>query len=188
MDEPLAALDMTLKRDLLAYLARIPEHWDLPVLYVTHAPGEALALGSAMLLLQAGRLAAQGPVAPTLAEARRLGLLPMDTFYPTERFSMKHRMWPDFRFGAALAPALMLLALTLVSGPTGPTPCSAAAGAPAVTTGLGYKAMVQDLCALYARKTGQQPAQMYSGNIGQMLEQVKAGQRRHHRHFGQGQP
>ena len=83
MDEPLAALDMTLKRDLLAYLARIPEHWDLPVLYVTHAPGEALALGSAMLLLQAGRLAAQGPVAPTLAEARRLGLLPMDTFYPT---------------------------------------------------------------------------------------------------------
>lgn len=32
-----------------------------------------------------------------------------------------------------------------------------------------------DLCALYARKTGQQPAQMYSGNIGQMLEQVKAG-------------
>ena len=23
---------------------------------------------------------------------------------------MKHRMWPDFRFGAALAPALMLLA------------------------------------------------------------------------------
>ena len=88
---------------------------------------------------------------------------------------MKHRMWPDFRFGAALVPALMLLALTLVSGPTGPTPCSAAAGAPAVTTGLGYKAMVQDLCALYARKTGQQPAQMYSGNIGQMLEQVKAG-------------
>ena len=86
MDEPLAALDMTLKRDLLAYLARIPEHWDLPVLYVTHAPGEALALGSAMLLLQAGRLAAQGPVAPTLAEARRLGLLPMDTFYPTGEF------------------------------------------------------------------------------------------------------
>ena len=83
MDEPLAALDMALKRDLLAYLARIPEHWDLPVLYVTHAPGEALALGSAMLLLRAGRLAAQGPVAPTLAEARQLGLLPTETLYLT---------------------------------------------------------------------------------------------------------
>lgn len=52
---------------------------------------------------------------------------------------------------------------------------SAGAEPPAVTTGLGYKPMVQELCALYAQKSGQKPVEMYNGNIGQMLEQIRAG-------------
>ena len=41
------------------------------------------------------------------------------------------------------------------------------AAGPSITTGLGYKPMVQQLCAAYAAQTGTQPTEMYSGNIGQ---------------------
>lgn len=52
---------------------------------------------------------------------------------------------------------------------------SALAEPPAVTTGLGYKPMVEELCAAYAKAGGQKPVEMYSGNIGQILEQIRAG-------------
>ena len=52
---------------------------------------------------------------------------------------------------------------------------AACAGGPSITTGLGYKPMVQQLCAAYAAQTGTQPTEMYSGNIGQIIEQAKAG-------------
>ena len=81
MDEPLSSLDMSLKDGLMAYIARIPQLWKVPVLYVTHSPDEALALGSSMLLLRQGRLAAQGMVEDTLRKAHGLGLLPYPTFY-----------------------------------------------------------------------------------------------------------
>jgi molybdate transport system substrate-binding protein len=76
---------------------------------------------------------------------------------------MQPRTWLNGRLLAALTLTLILA-----------LPLSAVAG-PSVTTGLGYKTMVQELCALYAQKTGQKATEMYSGNIGQMLEQVKAG-------------
>lgn len=52
---------------------------------------------------------------------------------------------------------------------------SAYADGPAVTTGLGYKPMLQKLCAAYALQSGVKPTEMYSGNIGQIIEQAKAG-------------
>lgn len=81
MDEPLSSLDMGLKDGLMAYIARIPQQWNVPVLYVTHSPDEALALGNSMLLLRHGRLEAQGLVEDTLRKAHGLGLLPCPTFY-----------------------------------------------------------------------------------------------------------
>ena len=81
MDEPLSSLDMSLKDGLMTYIARIPQQWNVPVLYVTHSPDEALALGNSMLLLRHGRLEAQGLVEVTLRKAHGLGLLPYPTFY-----------------------------------------------------------------------------------------------------------
>ncbi|MBT9748081.1 molybdate ABC transporter substrate-binding protein [Desulfovibrio desulfuricans] len=52
---------------------------------------------------------------------------------------------------------------------------SAHADGPSITTGLGYKPMVQQLCAAYAQQSGVKPTEMYSGNIGQIIEQAKAG-------------
>ena len=81
MDEPLSSLDMSLKEGLMAYIARIPQRWNVPVLYVTHSPDEALALGNSMLLLRHGCLEAQGMVEDTLRKAHGLGLLPYPTLY-----------------------------------------------------------------------------------------------------------
>ena len=52
---------------------------------------------------------------------------------------------------------------------------AAHADGPSITTGLGYKPMVQQLCAAYAQQSGVKPTEMYSGNIGQIIEQAKAG-------------
>jgi len=79
LDEPLAALDARLRERVLPYLLRIREQWRIPVLYVTHNVGEALALGGEVLVLEAGRAAAQGApldllAARSLAAAGQEGL------------------------------------------------------------------------------------------------------------------
>ena len=66
----------------------------------------------------------------------------------------------------------LLLALAALNLLFVQTTCAAG---PSITTGLGYKPMVQQLCAAYAAQTGTQPTEMYSGNIGQIIEQAKAG-------------
>ncbi len=60
LDEPLAALDVELKERIVPYLLRLRDEWRVPMLYVTHHVGEAVALAADALLLRDGRLAAQG--------------------------------------------------------------------------------------------------------------------------------
>jgi molybdate transport system ATP-binding protein len=62
MDEPMAALDRASRQTLLPYLEALQRALDIPVLYVTHALDEVARLADAMLLIQAGRLTASGPV------------------------------------------------------------------------------------------------------------------------------
>lgn len=44
MDEPLAALDLKLKGEILPYLERLHDELDIPLLYVSHAPDEVARL------------------------------------------------------------------------------------------------------------------------------------------------
>src|SRR5207244_13298043 len=60
LDEPLAARDVELKERVLPYLVRIRDEWKVPMLYVTHNVGEALALAGEVLLLRDRRVEAQG--------------------------------------------------------------------------------------------------------------------------------
>jgi molybdate transport system ATP-binding protein len=73
MDEPLAALDMKRKQEILPYLERLHDELDIPVIYVSHSPEEMARLADHLVLLDGGRVAASGPVADTLA---RLDLAP----------------------------------------------------------------------------------------------------------------
>ena len=62
MDEPLAALDAARRAEVLPFLARLRDAAGLPILYVTHALDEVDALADTLVLLEAGRVAAAGPV------------------------------------------------------------------------------------------------------------------------------
>ena len=67
LDEPLASLDLTRKQEILPYLERLHDDLDIPVLYVSHAPDEVARLADHVVLLESGRVVAQGDVQTTLS-------------------------------------------------------------------------------------------------------------------------
>ncbi|MCY7316326.1 MAG: molybdenum ABC transporter ATP-binding protein [Rubrivivax sp.] len=67
MDEPLAALDAARKAEILPYLERLHAELALPVIYVSHALDEVARLADHLVLLQHGRVLAQGGLADVLA-------------------------------------------------------------------------------------------------------------------------
>jgi len=67
MDEPLAALDLKRKQEILPYLERLHDELDIPVLYVSHSPDEVARLADHLVVMEAGRVLANGPLADTLA-------------------------------------------------------------------------------------------------------------------------
>jgi molybdate transport system ATP-binding protein len=67
MDEPLAALDLKLKQEILPYLERLHDELSIPVIYVSHAPDEVARLADHLVLLDGGRTVASGPLPEVLA-------------------------------------------------------------------------------------------------------------------------
>jgi molybdate transport system ATP-binding protein len=59
-DEPVSALDLANRHALLEQLRNVQQALAIPMLYVTHSPAEALALGSRLFLLEAGQIVANG--------------------------------------------------------------------------------------------------------------------------------
>ncbi len=68
MDEPLAALDHARRQEVLPWLARLQRSLQLPMLYVTHAADEVAQLAEHLVVLEQGRVRAQGPIAQVLAQ------------------------------------------------------------------------------------------------------------------------
>jgi molybdate transport system ATP-binding protein len=60
MDEPLAALDLKRKEEILPYLQRLHDELNIPIVYVTHSPDEVARLADHLVLIDAGRVVAQG--------------------------------------------------------------------------------------------------------------------------------
>jgi molybdate transport system ATP-binding protein len=69
MDEPLAALDLRRKQEILPYLERMHDALSIPIIYVSHAPDEVARLADHLVLLDGGRVVASGPLGETLARA-----------------------------------------------------------------------------------------------------------------------
>ncbi|MBS1188161.1 MAG: modC [Burkholderiaceae bacterium] len=67
MDEPLAALDLRRKREIMPYLERLREELDIPIIYVSHASDEVARLADHIVALDKGRVLASGPLVETLA-------------------------------------------------------------------------------------------------------------------------
>lgn len=67
MDEPLAALDMQRKQEILPYLEKLQQTLEIPIIYVTHAPDEVARLAQHIVVLEQGKMIASGSLSDTLA-------------------------------------------------------------------------------------------------------------------------
>ena len=60
LDEPLASLDTARKREILPYLEKLRDEARVPMVYVSHHPGELRRIATEILRIEAGRIAATG--------------------------------------------------------------------------------------------------------------------------------
>lgn len=74
LDEPLASLDAARKGEVLPYLERLGEASDLPIIYVSHSIDEVTRLADQIVVLNKGKVAAEGDVTEVMA---RLDLFPL---------------------------------------------------------------------------------------------------------------
>lgn len=74
MDEPLSALDLPRRAEILGYIEVLPALFGIPIIYVTHAIDEVARLAQSLALMSKGKVVAAGPVQEMLA---RLDLPPL---------------------------------------------------------------------------------------------------------------
>ncbi len=67
MDEPLAALDLARKREIMPYLESLHAELAIPVIYVSHSPGEIARLADHLVLLDNGRVLSSGDTVETFS-------------------------------------------------------------------------------------------------------------------------
>ena len=67
LDEPLSALDAARKEEILPYLERLRDQFDIPMLYVSHSHDEVIRLADHLVLIDGGQALASGPLAQVLA-------------------------------------------------------------------------------------------------------------------------
>ncbi|MDH3978473.1 MAG: molybdenum ABC transporter ATP-binding protein [Gammaproteobacteria bacterium] len=62
LDEPLTGLDASAGDEILAYIERLQRQLSLPVLFVSHSQDEVARLADYLVLLEAGKVTAAGPI------------------------------------------------------------------------------------------------------------------------------
>ena len=67
LDEPLAALDLARRLDILPWLEKLHDSLHIPMLYVTHSADELARLADHLVLMDQGKVRAAGPVQEVLA-------------------------------------------------------------------------------------------------------------------------
>lgn len=67
MDEPLAALDLPRKKEILPYLERLKESLNLPIVYVSHAADEIARLADHVIAMKNGKVVSTGSLRETLS-------------------------------------------------------------------------------------------------------------------------
>jgi molybdate transport system ATP-binding protein len=60
LDEPLASLDASHKREILPYLVRLRDEAKVPIVYVSHTPAEVRRIATDVVLLKDGKVTATG--------------------------------------------------------------------------------------------------------------------------------
>ena len=84
-DEPVSAIDLDGRFALIDRLRLIRESEGLAILYVTHSPGEAIALGSVAFVLSLGRVVDSGPPLDVFSRRPDVGRSRMDDVRNVQR-------------------------------------------------------------------------------------------------------
>ncbi|MEM9290520.1 MAG: ATP-binding cassette domain-containing protein [Acidobacteriota bacterium] len=71
LDEPLASLDLGLRRRILGFLIRVQEEFRIPTIFVSHQPAEVALLAEEVVALEAGAVVAQGTPQMVFGGGRR---------------------------------------------------------------------------------------------------------------------
>ena len=80
LDEPLAALDLSLRRRLLPFLRRLNEEFEIPSILVSHDPIEVQALCGDLIVLHEGQVIAQGTPSEVLTDTAVYSVAERDGF------------------------------------------------------------------------------------------------------------
>jgi molybdate transport system ATP-binding protein len=70
LDEPVSALDVSSRQEVLAYLQRVLQHFAVRTLYVSHDLREAARIAADMIWLEHGHVIAHGPAAYVLTDLK----------------------------------------------------------------------------------------------------------------------
>ena len=84
LDEPVASLDIRLRNEVVSYLKRVHERYDIPMVYVSHSLSDVMALARTVLVLERGRVKSFGPVVDLVAEmasTTRMGWYDIDNLF-----------------------------------------------------------------------------------------------------------
>jgi molybdate transport system ATP-binding protein len=78
LDEPLASLDLARRQEVLPYFEALRDRLRIPIVYVSHQFEEVLRLANHLVLLDAGRVIAQGSVSELSLRAELQGIVGAD--------------------------------------------------------------------------------------------------------------
>ena len=78
LDEPLAGVDRARRQEVLPYLERLRDRFRIPIVYVSHQFDEVMRLATHVVLIDGGRVAAQGGVAEVSRDPALRALLGAD--------------------------------------------------------------------------------------------------------------
>ncbi|RAP42119.1 molybdenum ABC transporter ATP-binding protein [Rhodovulum viride] len=154
MDEPLSALDRFSKDEILPYLERLHAALSIPVLYVSHDIAEVERLADTLVLMEAGRVRAAGPLAEMLADPE----LPLIHMPQPAAVIDGEVVGRDTKYG--LSEVRVPGGVVVVPGDLGPTGRTRRLRIPASDVSLGRHAPLDTtiLNALPARIEGAEPA------------------------------
>jgi molybdate transport system ATP-binding protein len=78
LDEPLAALDRDRREEVLPYLETLRDQLSIPMIYVSHQFDEVLRLATHIVLMQAGKVAAEGGITQMSLDSKLRALIGPD--------------------------------------------------------------------------------------------------------------
>jgi molybdate transport system ATP-binding protein len=109
MDEPLSALDMQRKSEIMPYLESLRNELDIPLVYVSHSPDEVARLADHLILLENGMVKGSGAIGDMLTRSdlpmahgsNAASLIEAEVIGHDDKFDLTYIGFPGGRFTVA---------------------------------------------------------------------------------------